>query len=701
MNAIRILPGMPLEFGAVVSSAGVNFTVFSRNGTGVYLDLFSSPADAKPCQTITFDPAVNKTGDVWHVFIEGLKPGALYLYRVKGPYLPAEGHRFNENNYLFDPCARAFTGGSAFKDTMPGMSCPVSLMPKCVVVDYSSYDWEGDRPLSIPLERSVIYELHVRGFTGASDSGVAHPGTYRGIIEKIPYLKSLGITAVELLPVHEFDEYETRAINPRTGERMKNFWGYSTIGFFAPKNGYSSDKTPGGCVSEFRDMVKALHRAGIEVILDVVFNHTAEGNEHGIPLHFRGFDNSIFYHLPQDHREYYADYTGCGNTVNCNHPVVRDYILNCLRFWVVTMHVDGFRFDLASVLCRSQQGMIIRFPPLPNHIAEDPVLRNTKIIAEPWDAGGAYQTGSFPGGRWSEWNDHYRDGIRRFIRGDEGATTEAATRIAGSSDLFASSGRDPTGSINYIDSHDGFTLNDLVSYNSKHNQENGEENRDGFDNNYSYNYGFEGPVENPRIEKLRARQIRNFFTCLFISQGTPMFVAGDEIRRTQHGNNNAYCQDNEISWINWETSAKNHDLSDFVRTLIALRKTHVVFQRTHFFGNEAGSDPVCPPDITWFDYTGKVPDWSKLNRFLAFRLGGGCSRTGKRVDNDFYIAINTDIRDITVILPSSPPGRSWYRCVDTSIEDGGAALANGHEEGLNSQEHYVLLANSAIVLISK
>jgi isoamylase len=702
MDSFQILPGKPLEPGTFVSSEGVNFSVFSRNGTAVFLDLFGSAGDAQPFQSISLDPLVNRTGDLWHVFVTGLKPGALYLYRVAGPSKSDSGHRFNEKRYLFDPCAKAFTDDSVFAHLLPDSEfCPTEFMPKCVIVDSDSYDWEGDRPLSTPLQKSIIYEAHVKGFTASASSHVVHPGTFRGMCEKIDYLKSLGVTAVELLPVQEFDEFENTNVNPRTGERMKNFWGYSTIGFYAPKTSYASDKTPGGAVREFKDMVKAMHRAGIEVILDVVFNHTAEGNEHGITLNFRGFDNSIYYLLVDSHKEYYVNFSGCGNTVNCNHPVMRDFIINCLRYWVTEMHVDGFRFDLASVLCRSQQGQLLRFPPLPNQIAEDPVLRNAKIIAEPWDCAGAYQVGSFPGGRWSEWNDHYRDAIRRFIRGDEFTSTEAATRLAGSSDLYSSAGRSPLASVNYIDSHDGFTINDLVSYNSKHNDENGEENRDGTVNNNSYNYGYEGPSANPRIERMRTRQIKNFFACLLLSQGVPMFVAGDEVRRSQNGNNNAYCQDNECSWFDWNLVKKNNVLLDFVRKLIMIRRTHPVVQRTCFFGGDGTAGSLTVSDISWFNYDGTVPDWAKLSRFLACRLGGGRGIAGVDADNDFYIAINTDIHDMTVILPPCSPGRSWFRAVDTSIEDGSAALESGNEEALRSQERYVLIANSVIVLISK
>ena len=724
MDTIQILAGKPTEPGVQVCASGVNFCVFSRNATAVFLELFDSETASKPYKTIALDPRANRTGDLWHVFVQGLKAGALYLYRADGPdgvdtraswgkdaphrYQAGAGterhlgHRFNKKQYLFDPCALAFTAhGSVFTHLNHDLRCPLEKMPKCVVVDSAAYDWQGDAPLKTPLEKSVIYEMHVKGFTASPTSGVAHPGTYRGVIEKIPYLQETGITAVELLPVNEFDENENMNTNPRTGNKLTNYWGYSTIGFYAPKAGYASDKTPGGAVTEFKDMVKALHKAGIEVILDVVFNHTAEGNEHGVTLNFRGLDNSIYYTLVAEHKEYYTNYSGCGNTVNCNHPVVQDFIINCLRYWVLEMHVDGFRFDLAPVLCRDENGWLMQYPPLTHRIAEDPVLRGTKIIAEPWDCGGAYLVGGFPGGRWCEWNDKYRDAIRRFIRGDENTATEAATRITGSSDLFAHSGRGPIHSINYIDCHDGFPLNDLVTYNHKHNEQNGEENRDGNDNNLSYNYGFEGPVANPRIERLRVRQIKNFFTTLMLSRGTPMFLSGDEVRHTQGGNNNAYCQDSDISYFNWNDVQKNAEIYTFCKRLIALRRNHPTFSRHTFLkGSSSGTD-TCIADITWHDYDGKVPDWREMKRFLALRLGGAFGLDYWPDDADFYIAFNTDIHDLTITLPTASPGKIWYRAVDTSIEGEQSATAAGEEEPLASQDRYVLPANSIIVLLSK
>ena len=520
--------------------------------------------------------------------------------------------------------------------------------PKCVVID-DEFDWQGDRPLNYPLRFSVLYETHVRGFTKHESSGVEHPGTYRGLIEKIPYLKELGITSVELLPVHEFNERELPRSNPRTGEELRNYWGYSTVSFFAPKGSYAADRSPGGAVREFKEMVRALHKAGLEVILDIVFNHTAEGNEKGPTLSFRGIDNTIYYIL-DDNKRYYKNYSGCGNTLNCNHPVVRSFIIDCLRYWVVEMHVDGFRFDLGSILGRDQQGNLMENPPMLERIAEDPVLRNTKIIAEAWDAGGAYQVGWFPGGRWAEWNDRYRDDLRKFWKGEPHEIRHFATRLSGSSDLYLRDGRKPFHSINFITSHDGFTLNDLVSYEQKHNDENGEENRDGHGVNLAWNCGFEGHTVNPVIEALREKQIRNFFASLLLSLGTPMLLGGDEFRRTQNGNNNAYCQDNEVSWFNWALLEKNKALLRFVKHMIAFRLRHPAFQRPEFYTGKDGNYNAIP-DITWFNYKGGNPDWNAEGHSLAFRLDGSKADTwADRDDNDFFIMVNAGPKPLLFTL---------------------------------------------------
>lgn len=713
MEILNSLPGTPLPLGASVAEGGVNFSVFSRNATKVFLEFYSASEDSEPYAQVEFSPSENRTGDIWHAFVPGIKPGSLYLFRVDGPFEPSKGHRFDVHQRLFDPYAKTITPVSVFYNLPPDYSAPLDkndiehgknqcakVFPKCVVIDNENFDWQGDRPINRPLSESVIYEVHLKGFTAGKNAGVSCPGTYAGFIEKIPYLKDLGITAVELLPIFEFDEFENSNVNPRTGKRMKNYWGYSTINFFSPKASFAADKTPGGCVNEFKTLVRELHKAGIEVILDVVFNHTAEGNEHGVALNFRGFENSVYYTLVGSHKEYYMNFSGCGNTMNCNHPIVRNFIIDSLRYWVLNYHVDGFRFDLASILCRGQEGDLLKFPPLTNAIAEDPVLGKTKIIAEPWDAGGAYQLGGFPGGRrWAEWNDRFRDDIRRFWRGDEYVSTNAATRISGSSDLFTISGRAPYHSINYVCCHDGFTMNDLVSYNGKHNDENGEGNRDGSDSNWSYNHGYEGPTLNPVIEKMRNRQMRNYMLTLLISQGTPMILGGDEFRRGQQGNNNAYCQDNDISWFDWENCSLNSALVSFTRKAIRLRKNHPVFRRTEFFkGSMAGKKP----DIQWYAADGSNPDWSKISRFLAFRLLGTFnSGAGKISDNDFFIAANTDRQDIMLRIPAITDSRKWYRIADTSIEDETSLLSVENAETLISQDRYVLPASSMLILVAK
>ncbi|RMD52954.1 MAG: glycogen debranching enzyme GlgX, partial [Nitrospirae bacterium] len=497
-----------------------------------------------------------------------------------GPYDPrGAGHRFNRDIVLVDPYTQALTDSHKWGDNENELihSEVENYLKRasCVVVD--DFDWQGDKPLNIPLQNSIIYELHVRGYTVHTSSGVKHPGTFKGLIEKIPYLKSLGITAVELMPIAEFNENDNYFRNPFTGEKLKNFWGYSTIAFFAPKASYASAKKDGAQIREFKELVREFHKAGIEVILDVVFNHTAEGGEKGPVFSFKGLDNSIYYILSPEDKEY-MNFSGCGNTINCNHPIVRNFIIDCLRYWVIEMHVDGFRFDLASILGRDRNGNILSNPPIIERIAEDPILSKTKLIAEAWDAAGLYQVGSFYGSRWAEWNGKFRDDVRKFISGYPGTLSALATRFAGSADLYRDSGRRPYHSINFVTSHDGFTLYDLVSYNKKHNYANGEDNRDGMDENFSWNCGVEGETEDLNIMNLRWRQIKNYATILLLSQGVPMILAGDEFGRTQKGNNNAYCQDNEISWVNWELAEKNNHLLRFFKYLIILRRLHPVFR---------------------------------------------------------------------------------------------------------------------------
>ncbi|MCL2196104.1 MAG: glycogen debranching protein GlgX [Treponema sp.] len=705
--------GKALPLGASLTHDGVNFAIFSRNATAVTLIIFESADKESSWIEIPLDKREHKTGNIWHCFIRGLKAGTCYLFRVDGPYFPEKGQRFNPYKTLIDPYAKAITDVSdwdykkcsGFDPNKPGRDLSFSYeddvtnQPRCIVID-NYFDWQGDMPINYPLRFSVIYETHVKGLTAHPSSGVKHPGTYKGVIEKIPFLKDLGITSIEFLPVQEFNENEFPRVNPRTGAKLTNYWGYSTAAFFAPKGSYAADKTPGGQVNEFKEMVKELHKAGIEVILDIVFNHTAEGNEQGPTFSFRGLDNSVYYILNENKR-YYQNYSGCGNTVNCNHPVVRTFIMDCLRYWVMEMHVDGFRFDLGSILGRDQSGRIMENPPTLEQIAEDPILSSTKIIAEAWDAGGAYQVGWFPGGRWAEWNDKYRDNVRKYWRGDQKETRHLATRIAGSSDLYLRDGRKPFHSINFITSHDGFTMKDLVSYNGKHNEENGENNCDGSDNNLSYNYGVEGHTNDPIIKILRERQLKNFIATMMVSLGTPMILGGDEFGRTQSGNNNAYCQDNEISWYNWSLLEKNQGLYRFIKEMIAFRRRHPGFMRPEFFTGRGGFYKAIP-DISWFNENAGAISWEGVGYYLALRLLGSKADTlADRDDNDFYIMFNSDTDLQNFVLAEPPPKKKWFRAIDTGIPSPNDILLPGTEEPLLTQRVYPVKARSIVILISK
>ncbi len=706
MTALKVHCGTPMPYGASLQKNGVNFSIFSRNGKAIRISLFSSEKDEEPFFSYELDPVINRTGDIWHIHIEGAKAGDLYLYSVDGPFLPEKGHLFDKTKFLLDPYAKALTKSSFFKSLQQkkvGLKKDQEkeVLPKCVVIDDSEFDWKGDKPLNYPLRKSILYEAHLKGFTQSPSSGVKHKGTYKGLIEKIPYLKELGVTSIELLPIQEFDEFENININPKTGENLTNYWGYSTMCFFAPKAAYASESTPGECVNEFKEMVREMHKNGLEVILDIVFNHTAEGNENGPTINFRGLDNSIYYMLEEENKTAYKNYSGCGNTFNCNHPVVRTFIMDCLRYWVCEMHVDGFRFDLGSILGRDQNGNLMENPPMLERIAEEPVLRNTKIIAEAWDAGGAYQVGWFPGGRWAEWNDRYRDDIRMFWRGDKNCTSNVATRLSGSSDLYLRDGRKPFHSINFLTSHDGFTLNDLVSYNSKHNEENGEENRDGSDHNLSFNCGYEGHTSNKDIESYRLRKIKNFLLTLLLSQGTPMLLAGDEFRKTQNGNNNSYCQDNETSWIDWTCKDKYSEIFLFARKAIAFRLHHPAFCRPEFFvGQDLSYNSLL--DIAWFDENGQIPDWTKENVILACRMDGSKAEIfSDRDDNDFYLMLNPTAIDCTVKISQPSSGTLWYRAIDTSLPTPKDFVSPGEESSINPDSTYMVKGHSMVVLLSK
>jgi isoamylase len=564
--SISTTNGRAAPLGAAVSPEGVNFSLFSRKASAVELLLFNREDDVQPANVISFHPFANRTYHYWHVFVPGIHPGQLYGYRVHGPFDPDSGLRFDASKVLLDPYGRGVVVPKNYNREaarQPGGNTATAM--KSVVVDPLAYNWEGDKPLRHPTTLTIIYEMHVAGFTLHPSSGVDERtcGTYSGLIEKIPYLRELGITAVELLPVFQFDVQDCPP-------GLVNYWGYAPVSFFAPHQAYSSRKDPLGPVDEFRDMVKALHRAGIEVILDVVFNHTAEGGHDGPTLCFRGIGNNAYYLLDQD-RSRYANYSGTGNTLNANHPIVRRMIVDSLRYWVQEMHVDGFRFDLASILARDLRGKLMSNPPILWDIESDPVLAGTKLIAEAWDAAGLYQVGSFVGDSWREWNGRFRDDVRSFFRSEDGSLRRFADRLLGSSEVYRWKEREAEQSVNFITCHDGFTLNDLVSFNLKHNEDNGEGNRDGGDDNRSWNCGVEGPTDGPAIEKLRNRQTKNFLTVTLLSLGMPMITMGDEVRRTQHGNNNAYCHNDESAWFDW-TSLKAHgDVHRFTKLLIQRR----------------------------------------------------------------------------------------------------------------------------------
>ena len=675
----------PLPYGAILHNAdsnqgeGVQFVVFSRNATGMRVLLYDQSIDRDPTEVISFEPRHDRFGDVWSIFVPGLKHGQLYHFQADGPFDTSLGHSFDPTARLIDPYSKALAGH--FLQHHDGIVRP----PKSVVVD-DTFDWQGDQHLRHGLADTVIYEMHVKGFTADASSGATHPGTYLGVIEKIPYLKSLGITAVELMPVHEFP------LESFTGKHRnhENFWGYDPLAFFAPHQGYAASKQPAAQVFEFKEMVRALHAAGIEVILDVVFNHTAEGNAEGPTLSMKGLENSVYYMLDNDSRAY-QNYTGCGNTINANHPVVRELIILCLRHWVHTYHVDGFRFDLASILSRDQDGQLLKNSPVIEAITEDPLLADTKIIAEAWDAAGAYQVGTFATLRWAEWNGRYRDDVRRYWRGDANQTGNLATRLAGSSDLYAGEQRQPYHSINFITSHDGFTLNDLVSFEHKHNEANGENNNDGDNNNFSCNYGAEGPSDNEAIESRRSKQIRNMLSTLFLSQGVPMLLAGDECRRTQKGNNNAYCQDNEISWFDWQLTVENADLVQFTTSLIHQRLNNPTLRRRTFL--EGGSSSLGTlPDVEWFSSDGSHVDWFAGDQSLVCFFG---APTPKRLIDEHDPnagGLNGTPRHVLIFCNASPEKREfnfpsspllqempWEVCIDTSRQHMIRATDQPHE----------------------
>ena len=655
MAAMRDPAGQPYPLGATVCSDGTNFSIFSASATGMRLLLFDHADDSVPARTLTLDPITNRTSHYWHIFLQGIKPGQIYGYRADGPFDPAVGQRFDAKKVLIDPYGKAVSVGRNYSRAAasgPGDNIATSM--KSVVADLSLFDWENDKPINRLFRDTVIYEMHVAGFTRDPASGVvdARRGTYLGVIDKIPYLQSLGITAVELLPVFQFD-----SLDAPTG--LTNYWGYDPVSFFAPHLAYGTNSDhPAACIDEFRAMVKALHSAGIEVILDVVYNHTAEGDEHGPTFCFRGLENKFYYILEGD-EAHYADFTGTGNTLKSNHSVVKRMILDSLRYWVSEMHVDGFRFDLASIFSRSDSGAPEVNAPIIWEIDSDPVLAGTKLIAEAWDSGGLYQVGSFGQDKWKEWNGAYRDDVRSFLKADPNTGWNMRERLIGSPDIYKT-GHRPTGqSINYITCHDGFTLNDLVSFNSKHNDGNRDANSDGTNVNLSWNCGFEGPSIDPVVDQLRIRQIKNFFALTLLSVGTPMLLMGDEIRRTQRGNNNAYCLDNEVSWFDWDLCKTNAELLRFVREMIRLR---LQFDRGIAGDTIPLEEYLKDVHIEWHGTVLDKPDWGSDSHSFAVTFHNHA------LNNVCYIAINSFWNKLEFQLPPLPDSSpQWIRIMDTSL----------------------------------
>ena len=679
---MRLRPGKPYPLGATWDGQGVNFAIFSEHATEVEVCLFDALGDSAESQRIRMP---EQTDNVWHLYVPGLAPGQLYGYRVAGPYAPGEGHRFNPAKLLIDPYAKAISGELRWNDSLYGYQVGLpeadlyaderdsaAYMPKCVVVD-PAFDWGNDRLPQTPLHQSVIYELHVKGFTRL------HPeiderlrGTYAGLGSPpvIEYLQRLGVTAVELLPVHQF--VDDHFLQERG---LHNYWGYNTLSFFAPHAAYAAAREPGTQVREFKAMVKVLHAAGIEVILDVVYNHTAEGNRLGPTLSLRGVDNVVYYRLSDEYRRYYTDFTGTGNTLNADHPRTLQLVMDSLRYWVTEMHVDGFRFDLASALIRGRNAAN-EMSSFLDTVHQDPVISQVKLIAEPWDVGAnGYQVGNFPI-LWTEWNDKYRDTVRRFWRGDASQVRELAYRLTGSSDLYRHNGRRPHASLNFVTAHDGFTLHDLVSYNEKHNEANGEESRDGSNHNLSWNCGVEGPTEAPEIIALREKQQRNFLATLLFSQGVPMILAGDEFGRTQHGNNNAYCQDNELSWVNWALDERGRALLDFTRRLVAIRRNHPVLHRRKFFQDQPihGTEVQ---DIHWFRPDGAEmtdEEWNmSFVRSLGMMLNGQAmdewDEHGEHVRDDVLLVLINGHHETMAFRLPGPVDPRWYVMVDTNTPD--------------------------------
>jgi isoamylase len=698
--------GRPYPLGATLVAEGVNFALYSRHATGVFLLLFDTPTGA-PTDVIRLD---NRDKFIWHALVEGIRPGQLYGYKVQGEYRPEWGLRFNEAKLLLDPYARAVTGKFRNADNLllaynsrPGAGELVldardstTIVPKAIVVDDHAFDWQGDTSPDLALEQLFIYEVHVKGFTAHASSGVQAPGTYLGFIERIPHLQRLGVNAVELLPLHEFyiDDF-------LLNRALTNYWGYNSIGFFAPESSYSTGQARGCQVTEFKTLVRALHRAGMKVILDVVYNHTAEGNELGPSLAFRGIDNPSYYSLtgPREApRRYYMNFTGCGNSLTFDSPPVIRLVMDSLRYWMEAMHVDGFRFDLASVLGRAEDGSFRASGPFFDAVSQDPVLSRAILIAEAWDTG-TYQVGNFPVD-WSEWNGRFRDTVRRFIKGDAGQIADLGSRLTGSADLYGDDGRSAYNSVNFVTCHDGFTLADLVSYDGKHNEKNGENNNDGSNDNNSWNCGVEGVTTDPAVLALRRQQMKNHACVLLFASGTPMILGGDEFARTQQGNNNAYCQDNATSWFDWDVAARNDDLIEFFRKTIGFVRRFPSLQRRRFaLGNDLDADGV--PDLAWFGPDLAEPRWSDPeSRTLCLQLDSGEDGAQPKVQRLFFI-LNANFKPQWVRLPPLGSALRWHRAIDTSLTSGDDFAVAGSEVALDPPDHYIANPRSTVALLAQ
>jgi glycogen operon protein len=708
MGAAEVRKGHEYPLGATVVDGGVNFALYSRNASAVRLLLFDEP-NGEPTDIIQLQ---DRDKFIWHAQVRGVEAGQLYGYKVQGDYRPEWGLRFNDAKLMLDPYAKAVSGKFKNTDNLllayeadPGggefvkdARDTAAFAPKAIVVDDRAFDWQRDQSPDLKLNQLFIYEVHVKGFTAHPTSKVKSPGTYLGFVEKIPHLQRLGINAVELLPVHEF--YIDDFLSARG---LTNYWGYNSIGFFAPEFSYCTGRTPGAQVTEFKTLVRALHKAGIKVILDVVYNHTGEGNELGPSLAFRGIDNPSYYSLtgpPDQSRRYYVNFTGCGNSLNFDSPAVIRLVMDSLRYWVEAMHVDGFRFDLASVLGREENGAFRSSGPFFDAVAQDPVLNRAILIAEPWDIG-TYQVGNFPVD-WSEWNGRFRDTVRRFEKGDGGQLGDLGWRLTGSADLYGDDGRSAFNSINFITCHDGFTLNDLVSYNSKHNEANGENNNDGSNDNNSWNCGMEGETTDASVLTLRRQLMKNHACALLFASGTPMLLGGDEFARTQRGNNNAYCQDNAISWFDWDLAAKNDDLVEFFRKAIAFVRRYPILQRRKFVLSEDLDDDKIP-DLTWFGTNGYPggPQWNDPEaRTLCVQLDASTER-GELTGERLFFIYNADSTSQWVNLPPLDNGGQWRRAIDTSLEAGMDFAEDGNEIVLNPSDHYIANARSTVVLIGK